>query len=290
MNKAKFKINGKENYFDISGSPEFKYGEDVVLSNEDSDICFNQPWYKLGYQSTKFFDLVEFEDLKTGITNSIKKIIENKTGINTDGFKLEKYHNWIKSDKDHLKVVSKTRDLFPENFNFPINKLIPKFSKALNIELTDIEPNTKKQMHIIVRINRPKSSDYNPAHKDIYESYDGAEIGIGDHVDHYTDKLKFINLWIPIAGVTENSSLPVAPSSHLISENQILRTTEGSVIEGNKYRVRMVKKWGSHSSLIRPKVSYGEVLIFSSHLIHGLATNEESGLTRVSLEFRLFKK
>jgi ectoine hydroxylase-related dioxygenase (phytanoyl-CoA dioxygenase family) len=37
-------------------------------------------------------------------------------------------------------------------------------------------------------------------------------------------------------------------------------------------------------------IDYGEVLIFSSHLVHGLAINEESDTTRVALEFRLYKK
>jgi hypothetical protein len=30
--------------------------------------------------------------------------------------------------------------------------------------------------------------------------------------------------------------------------------------------------------------------MFSSHMIHGLAINEEEDVTRVALEFRLFKK
>jgi ectoine hydroxylase-related dioxygenase (phytanoyl-CoA dioxygenase family) len=75
----------------------------------------------------------------------------------------------------------------------------------------------------------------------------------------------------------------------LINENLILRTFEGATIEGNKYRVRMIKSWNGDNSLIRSKVTYGQVLIFTSHLIHGLAVNEEPDTTRVSLEFRLFK-
>ena len=215
-----------------------------------------------------------------GTTNLIKEIIKRNIKANADKLELENYHKWVKSDEDHFEVVSKTRDLFSEDFDFSISKLISRFSDILNTKLTDIKPNSNKRTHIIVRINRPKSSDYNPPHKDMYEDFDnGVEL-----------KNNFVNLWIPIAGVTRKTSLPIAPSSHLISEDKILRTVEGGVIEGNKYRVRMVKEWGGSTTLTRAEVNYGEVLIFSSHLIHGLATNEEDDLTRVALEFRLFKK
>ena len=120
----------------------------------------------------------------------------------------------------------------------------------------------------------------------MYEAYDGAT---NDNALTRKDA-PFVNLWVPIAGVTEKTSLPLAPSSHLISESEIIRTFEGGVIEGNKYRVRLIKEWGGSCSLVRSKVAYGQVLTFSSHLIHGLATNEEDDLTRTALEFRLFKK
>jgi ectoine hydroxylase-related dioxygenase (phytanoyl-CoA dioxygenase family) len=133
-------------------------------------------------------------------------------------------------------------------------------------------------MHIIVRINRPFSNDYNPPHKDIYEG-----------IDNDSCVPSIINFWIPIAGVTKKSSLPLVPKSHLINENLILRTFEGGFIDGQKYRVRMIKSWNGETELQRSNVKYGEVLIFSSHLIHGLAVNNESNKTRVALEFRLFK-
>lgn len=149
----------------------------------------------------------------------------------------------------------------------------------MNFNLTDIDPFNNKKLHIIVRINRPLSKDYNPPHKDIYEG-----------VDNNGYIPQFINFWIPIAGVTGKTNLPLAPKSHTINENLVLRTFEGGLIEGNKYRVRMIKSWNGDNALVRSKVKYGQVLIFSSHLIHGLATNEENDKTRVALEFRLFKK
>lgn len=59
------------------------------------------------------------------------------------------------------------------------------------------------KLYIIVRINRPFSNDFNPPHKDIYESVDR---------DHSIPQ--FVNLWIPISGITQNSSSPTAPVSY----------------------------------------------------------------------------
>ena len=107
-----------------------------------------------------------------------------------------------------------------------------KFERLIGSSLTDINPFNGKKLHMIIRINRPLSNDYNPPHKDVYESLDS---------NNYCPK--FINFWIPIYGVTSKSSLPIVPSSHLISEDQIIRTMTGSNISGQKYRVRMIKRW-----------------------------------------------
>ena len=77
-------------------------------------------------------------------------------------------------------------------------------------------------------------------------------------------------------------------ASHLIPESKVHRTTEGGVVRGNQYRVRMIAEWGGMSEMERASVEVGQVLMFSGFLIHGLAANEEKDKTRVALEFRLF--
>lgn len=278
MPTTDFAINGKTYAVSIDGSPDFSTGKDVFLSNAETDIVFNQPWYKKGYTSERFLSDEEFAYLKTGLTASVKKIITEELGLDTEGFTLEKYHHYVSDNQDHYKIVARTRDLYSADFNFPIEEMMPKFEKILGFSLTDIDPKSKEKLHIIVRINRPKSNDYNPPHKDIYE-----EVDKNDYIP------PLVNLWIPIAGVTENSALPMVPGSHQLSEAQILRTSVGGVVEGNTYRVRMIKEWGGSHELERAVVKDGEVLFFSSHLIHGMAINAEDDLTRVALEFRLFK-
>lgn len=279
-NNTIFKIDGVEKLFSIENTPEFKFGDDQILSNQKTDVSFGQPWYGNGYSELDFLSSEEFESLKNGLIASIRNIIKQEIpSIDLSGFNLENYHNFVKTDAEHFKVVTKTRDLFSEDFNFSIEKYLPKLENLLNFNLTDFDPFVNKKLHIIVRINRPLSKDYNPPHKDIYEG-----------VDNNGYIPQFINFWIPIAGVTEKTNLPLAPKSHKINENLVLRTFEGALINGNKYRVRMIKSWNGDNTLVRSKVKYGQVLIFSSHLIHGLATNEETDKTRVALEFRLFKK
>ena len=272
-----YKIDNEIINVEISDGQLYTVGQTEVLSNEKTDVTFNQSWYSDGYSIMSFLTNEQFFKLNQGITNTISEMISDE-GIDVSGFTLEDYHKYIKTDEQHFSIVSKTRDLFPEDFSFNITELIPIFSNLLGFELSDVNPKNGDRIHIIVRINRPNSNDYNPPHKDMYESYD---------TELYFPS--FVNFWVPIAGVTNKTSLPIVPKSHLISENKILRTSEGGIVGGNKYRVRFIREWGD-SSLIRTKVTYSEVLIFSSHLIHGLAKNSETDITRIALEFRLFKK
>lgn len=278
MYKTTFLIDGVKRIFSIENSPQFKYGDDEILSNAKNDITYGQPWYDNGYTEALFLTPEEFAMLRNGLTNSIGSIIEKECAIDVNGFNLENYHKFVTNNDEHFKIVSKTRDLFSGDFSFDIKLLMPRFEKILGFKLTDIDPHNKNKVHIIVRINRPLSNDYNPPHKDIYEGVDN-----GGYIP------QFANFWIPIAGCNNKSNLPLAPKSHSLSESKILRTFEGGLIQGNKYRVRMIKSWDGNNELYRSGVQYGEVLIFSSHLVHGLALNDNPDITRVALEFRLFR-
>ena len=129
-----------------------------------------------------------------------------------------------------------------------------------------------EKTHIQIRISRPNSLDINPPHRDSYLSY-------------YQN---IINIWIPIHGCNSLSSLPVLPGSHLIPENEILRTeSKGAKINGNIYYVPCILKTKEgNMHLIRPNPKEGEALVFTPYLIHGSAVNKNSDMTRVSLELR----
>ena len=280
-NIAQYSIDDKAYTVSTEGGPPFLFGEDEILSRKDTDNCFDQPWYPAGFTIAPLLDEEGFNRLIDGLTTVVGKIVGRilgKDGV-PEGFTLNRYHHFIRTDQDHYKVVGITRDLFPEAFTFPLTKLIAQFESLLGMQLTDINPVNNTQCHVIIRINRPGSDDYNPPHKDIYEFWDAKNI-----------VPQFINFWIPICGVTPESTLPLAPGSHLLPESQVLRTRESSMANGKQYRVRTVRSWNGQSDLIRPHVGDGNVLIFTPHIIHGLAHNGQPDSTRVSLEFRLYRR
>lgn len=278
MKPLQYLIDGNPLSVNMQGSSEFKHGRAEVLSNSETDITYGLDWHHMGYHAFEFLSPVEHQALVAGLTKSVAAII-SELGIDTAGFKLDDYHKTVTTTELHHQVASRTRDLFAKDFNFPIEEMIPRFEQLVGFGLTDFNPHVGEKMHIIVRINRPGSNDFNPPHKDMYGPWDREGL-----------IMRFMNLWIPVCGVTNLSSLPVAPGSHLIAEDKVLRTFEGAVTEGNKYRVNAIAAWDGRSELIRPVVKDGEVLMFSSHLIHGLAKNELPDTTRVALEFRLFRK
>lgn len=271
-----FVIDGKQFSFDADGSPPLEYGEDQVLSSRSTDITFGQDWYEQGYTVHRFLSRAEFESLHSGISRCVQAILA-ENGIGTENFQLNKYHRFVPDNDTHFAVVKKTRDLFPDDFDFPIDVFYKKLGDLLGLELADVDPHTGEKMHTIIRINRPRSNDLNPPHKDVYEDWDES-----DYLP------RFANFWVPICGVSSRSSLPLVPGSHLLPEDKILRTFAGGVIQGQTYRVRNVVRWDGRNDLHRKDMGDGDVLIFSSHLIHGCAINDQDDETRVALEFRLF--
>ena len=116
-----YKIDNEIIDVDVSDNQNYITGESKVLSNVDTDITFNQNWYSEGYTTAPFLWNEEFGDLKKGITNTISDLL-TKEGIDTTGFTLEKYHKYVNTNEQHFSIVSKTRDLFPDQFRFNINE------------------------------------------------------------------------------------------------------------------------------------------------------------------------
>ena len=130
------------------------------------------------------------------------------------------------------------------------------------------------KIHLQIRINRPKSLDINPPHKDGYLSY-------------WRD---IINIWVPIESCNNDTSLPIIPGSHLWRENEIYRTSnKGSTINGNKYMVPCILKLRDKElKMIRPNPKQGDAIFFTPFLIHGAAFNK-SNHTRIAMELRFSK-
>ena len=257
--------------FEVEG--HFFLGENKLLFKHENNIISKTSWQNKGFEVVKTFTKKEFQSLKNSIkSNIVKAIKENNIVFNEENFNLSNYHKIVTTDALHNKVIEITRNLENHDLDFDIKKLTKNFGKALGYELTSWIEELQKT-HIQIRINRPNSLDINPPHRDGYLSY-------------WED---IINVWIPIEGCNENSSLPVCSGSHLIPENEILRTeSKGAKINGNTYYVPCILKTNNGPiHMIRPNPSIGEAIIFTPFLIHGAAVNKNVDITRVSLELRL---
>jgi ectoine hydroxylase-related dioxygenase (phytanoyl-CoA dioxygenase family) len=258
--------------FKVEG--DFFWGKEELLYTESDSVISKTAWKSLGYDVVKSFDPTEFQNFKASIKNIITNALDaNKIKYDKETFTLGDYHKVVTTDKMHLKVIDITRNLSNDDFDFDIEKLTERFGDILGYKLTSWVEELQKS-HIQIRINRPSSLDINPPHRDGYLSY-------------WED---VINVWIPIEGCTNETSLPVLPGSHLIPENEILRTSsKGARINGNTYFVPCILKTKSgYLKMVRPNPKEGEALLFTPFLIHGAAVNRSES-TRVSIELRLPK-
>ena len=144
----------------------------------------------------------------------------------------------------------------------------------MNLRLTSLIKELKRS-HVQLRINRPMTYDINPPHRDGY-------------IKVFEDVL---NIWLPIAGCNDKTSLPVIPRSHFLPENQIFKTNIGGArINNNIYNVPCILKTSEGElKMIRPNPKETEALVFTPYLIHGAAFND-SNKTRIALELRFPRK
>jgi hypothetical protein len=261
--------------FEFKVEGDFFWGEQKLLYPKNDNVLSKMDWESQGFNVVKAFEDDEFKKLQ----NSIRTIIvdalnENDISVNTSTFKLKDYHKFVTTNELHNNVINITRNLEVSDFNFDIDLLAKRFGDILGYELTSWVEELQKS-HIQIRISRPNSLDINPPHRDGYLSY-------------WED---IVNVWLPIEGCNEKSSLPVLPKSHLLPENEILRTeSKGAKINGNVYYVPCILETKSGPiKMIRPNPKEGEALLFTPFLIHGAAVNQNEAITRVSLELRFPK-
>lgn len=262
----------------IDPNNSFIFGNKEILSNKYNDITKNKKWFNEGYCVKNSKNFFNYKCIREEIKKTLKKIIKTyDSSIDLKNFDLENYHNYV-DDELHKVVINKTRRLYSDDFGFNTASLIKNFSSYFNANLSFRNPINNITQWIILRIIKPNSLGFNPAHKDIYESF-----------DKYNKIPRMMNIWIPVAGVNHKSGLPIAPRSHLIDESKIHRTLAGSLMNSNKYSVNLIKSWNKETKLKSIYPQKNKFLIFSSHLIHGLAINKNTNKTRMSLEFRLYE-
>lgn len=266
-----YMVNGMRLSYDTQS--EKSWGDETVLLDEAVDLSALTNWHSRGFSIEPFLDEQGF-DLFSRQTYALLISCWKKAGLDPGtGFRLDQYHTLVKDFNQHLSAIDQTKLIPVEDFPIPLGLLEDRISAICGVPLEVRNPyDGQKIFHF--RVIRPQQWDNNPLHRDIW---------LPDYKD-------CINLYIPIAGSNDRSSLIIVPGSHLWAESRIERTDSGAVINGVKYNVPAVTSIKGNYSIERPNPGVNEVLVFSPYLIHGGAVNLNQNETRISIEIRLWKK
>jgi hypothetical protein len=273
MNNLKYTIAKETFLYSLSGETET--GAEKVLLHQDDNLVANTTWSETGYCIADFLSPIDFEQIKIGITKQVADLIVAFGGEVNEAFSLENYHLYV-NDEIHLKVARFTSDGW-DAVHFPVNieKVNKRISEVLGVDVSIAMPPKGEQLYCLRLVRPTKMSDSNPPHRDVW-----------------LDILRnAVNIYVPLAGSNEHSSLPLLPGSHLLPEHLLIRTTSGAVVNGNKYTVPCVVSIDNQEySLIRPNPAENQMTVFSPYLVHGGGTNLNPDTTRVSLEIRFWRK
>jgi|TARA_B100000287_G_scaffold377129_1_gene378744 hypothetical protein len=214
-----------------------------------------------GYIVEKFLREFEYEDLVSDLEIFVKKQCKS---LNIEIDDLTEYHKYV-NDDTHYAIIKKIYDnSFFDEINFNIKIIENRISQILNRKLVIKDDYYQDTKRINIRAIRPNKNDISPIHRDTW-----------------LDKLKEsgINLYIPLWGSNEDSSLAVAVGSHKWV----------NLIKGKDEKFTVPKLKSPYDiPLVRPNPKPNEVLIFYPKLLHS-GLNNTSNETRFSLEVRLYE-
>ena len=247
-------------------------GAAEVLLTTDTDLTAGQPWATAGYTVAPWLAPTENTMLREGMAELLRVALRTTGVVVPPQWPVTDYHRLVDDDDArHLAVVNQTKSYPLAALPVPVARLEARVSALCGRSVRVFNPATgKAEFHL--RIVRPHRSDNNPLHRDAW-----------------LDRLRNgVNIYVPVAGSTANSSLALAPGSHWWSENQTTRTHTGAVYNGAQYSVPALVASAQPLHLLRPNPAADEVLLFSPYLLHGGAVNLNDDQTRISLEMRFW--
>ena len=236
-----------------------EWGADYVMIDNDINLLKN---VNDGYL---ILNIDNYNNLLHVFVKNEIKFITGKT-VN-----LHNYHNEL-TNEEHTEILNSMpykKYMYPDIEAFCIY-LETHISTLLN------EPVKIFNDDIWVRICRPScisQNDFNPCHKDVY-------------LDFYRNT---VNIYLPIVGSNEKSSLKIQPGSHKWSESETIVTKGGACIDGKKYSVDAIVASVKPLNMIRPNPTETQLMLFSPYSIHGCSDNDNENITRMSLEIRFMR-
>lgn len=249
------------------------WGEERTLLREGIDLTAGTQWHVSGFTIEPLFDTATYAAFSERTKSLLISCWKNAGLPVEDNFKLDQYHTVIKDYQTHLNAVEKTKLLQVSSFPVPVQQIEERISEICKVPLIARNP-FDGQSIFHFRVIRPMLPDNNPLHRDVWlEDYDDC-----------------INLYIPVVGSNEDSSLIIIPGSHLWPESNIEMSDDGALVEGVKFNVPAVTALKGSYSFERPDPQLNQVLVFSPYLIHGGSVNLNTDKTRISIEMRLWKK
>jgi hypothetical protein len=262
-------------------SEDIKRGSEEISYLKDGRSIYSD-WEDDGFKIVDFLNIDLFSKFYDFINSYFTKNLQKLTNFNTSIFKLEKYHDFV-DDSLHLKFLR-----YIAAGSFGINgiplKMLP-FDYNLFNDL--VSENCRKDFtckkrfyglfvsnHFWIRVVRPNKNDNNPPHRDC----------------ELKRNKKIVNIYAPIAGSNEFSSLPIIPGSHFWADSNLTFTKGKTYVEGVKFTNPAIVKSKLGLNMITPNPELGKLMIFTPYAIHGGGKNLNKDLTRISLEMRFWPK
>ena len=268
----KYQINQTDFQIEVNGARSF--GKDAVLFLEDDNLIAHTAWQPEGFALIPLLAPEKFKILNNGLEQYLTQIIKKYTANLPPDFTILQYHQVTQRNQPlHLKITNEAKQVNYQNFPIPIATLIERIEDEVKIPLTVLNPNTQ-EYHFSYRIVRPGLSDFNPLHRDAW----------------HPELKHCLNLYLPVAGSNELSSLCLIPRSHYWPEKTVERTLNGAIMNGSQYTVPGLTATSNDLQLIRPNPTHNQALLFTPYLIHGGAANLNTNITRVSVEIRFWRR
>jgi len=267
----KVSVNHQVVTYRIEG--ESNPSDNQILLANSLDLTAGTAWAADGYVVAPFLTPAEQQQLQAGLAELVREALAAAGLPVAVDFPVSRYHDIIGDDQArHLAVVNLTKQYTLDRLPVPVALLEAWVGQLCGRPVQARNPfDDARIFHL--RIVRPGRTDNNPLHRDVWlPDYDNC-----------------INIYVPVAGSTPDSSLSLIPGSHWWPENQTDRTLGGAVYNGVTYTVPGVKGTNEVLQLIRPNPRDEEVLLFSPYLLHGGAVNLNKDATRISLEMRFWQ-